>query len=241
MNHRSLLQHLGKIGLCIVSTAAIAYPTVYPTGTTIYDPDEAHGSYILISDHADRGNHPSAAVRAKSEIPDDIRLIDMNGNVVHAWTVAPYFNKRSRLLPNGNLLYAGPDNTIIEYDWDSKVVWQHQGIGSVNDLRIPRTLSAAHRSTSRRAATTLRASATCTRRTASSNEPIAIPKPFHVSRSAAVVPRPNHSRACFVIPPSHTGSAAAKPPAGRRRWHSEVSGDRKVPLEATTPAGKCRM
>ena len=119
-----------------ISAAAIAYPTVYPTGTTIYDPDAAHSSYVLISDHADLGNHPSAAARAQSKIPDDVRLIDMNGNVVHTWKVAAFFNKRSRLLPNGHLLYAGPDETIIEYDWDSNVVWQHQGIGSVNDLRI---------------------------------------------------------------------------------------------------------
>ena len=136
MDYRSLLKHLPVLSLGIAGTVAFAYPTIYPTGTTIYNPDEAHSSYILISDHADLGNHPSAAVRAQSKAPDDVRLIDMNGNVVHAWTVAPYFNKRSRLLPNGNLLFAGPDKTIIEYDWDSVVVWQHQGIGSVNDLRI---------------------------------------------------------------------------------------------------------
>ena len=34
--------------------------TVFPTGTTIYDPGEAHSSYILISDHSATGNHPSA-------------------------------------------------------------------------------------------------------------------------------------------------------------------------------------
>ena len=127
---------LGILFLTSISTIALAYPTVYPTGTTIYDPEKAYSSYILISDHADLGNHPSAAVREQSEIPGDVRLIDMNGKVVHTWNVAPYFNKRSRLLTNGNLLYAGPDETIIEYDWDSNVVWRHQGIGSVNDLRI---------------------------------------------------------------------------------------------------------
>ncbi len=116
MNHQSIQRRLPVLGLCMLSAAAIAYPTIYPTGTTIYDPDAAHSSYILISDHADLGNHPSAAVRAQSVAPDDVRLIDMNGNVVHAWTVAAFFNKRSRLLPNGNLLYAGPDKSIIEYD-----------------------------------------------------------------------------------------------------------------------------
>jgi len=115
---------------------AFAYPTIYPTGTTIYKPAKAHGSYILVSDHSSLGNHPSAAVRANSEVPDDVRLIDMNGNVVHAWKVDPYFNKRSRLLPNGHLVLAGSNKTIFEYDWDGNLVWKHEGIGSVNDLRI---------------------------------------------------------------------------------------------------------
>lgn len=68
-----------------IACLAVAYPTVFPTGTTIYKPNESYSSYILVSDHASLGNHPSAKVRAESEIPDDIRLIDMNGNVVHTW------------------------------------------------------------------------------------------------------------------------------------------------------------
>jgi len=114
---------------------AVAYPTIYPTGTTIYKPADSHSSYILISDHSTLGNHPSAKVRAESAIPDDIRLIDMNGNVVHTWKVAPFFNKRSRLAPSGHLLYMGPNETVFEYDWAGNVVWTHEGIESVNDLR----------------------------------------------------------------------------------------------------------
>ena len=80
--------------------------TIFPTGTTIYKPDETHSSYILISDHTSVGNHPKAKVReaGADKSPDDIRLIDMNGNIVHTWKVAAYFNKRSRLLPNGNMV-----------------------------------------------------------------------------------------------------------------------------------------
>ena len=115
-------RHLLIIAAAVLSTAVFAYPTIYPTGTTIYDPDAAYSSYILISDHADLGNHPSAAVRATSKAPGDVRLVDMNGRVVHTWHVDAYFNKRSRLLPNGHLLYAGPDKRIIEYDWDSNIV-----------------------------------------------------------------------------------------------------------------------
>ncbi|MDX1403300.1 MAG: arylsulfotransferase family protein [Woeseiaceae bacterium] len=136
MNDRLLFGGLAGMLAVAAGSSALAYPTVYPTGTTIYYPDQAWSSYILISDHTDRGNHPSAAVRAQAKVPDDVRLIDMNGNVVHVFRVAPYFNKRSRLLANGNLLYAGDEKRIVEYDWDSNIVWQHEGIESVNDLRI---------------------------------------------------------------------------------------------------------
>ena len=119
--------------LCLIGATA---QTVFPTGTTIYYPDRAYGSYILISDHNAVGNHPEAKVRESATTPpDDVRLIDMNGNVVHSWKVDPYFNKRSRLLPNGHLVTVGENKTIIEYDWDGNVVWTHEGIGSVNDLR----------------------------------------------------------------------------------------------------------
>ncbi len=126
----------------LLALAALTHPvlgqTVFPTGTTIYNPAEAYSSYVLISDHTAVGNHSSARVREEGEaaIPGDVRLIDMNGKVVHTWEVAPFFNKRSRLLPNGNLVYAGPNKTIYEYDWDGNVVWTHEGIGSINDMRI---------------------------------------------------------------------------------------------------------
>jgi hypothetical protein len=114
----------------------LAGPSIFPTGTTIYKPAESHGSYILIADHATLGNHADAKVRATSKVTDDIRLIDMNGKVVHTWKVAPNFNKRVRLLPNGNLVYAGPERTIIEYDWNGNVLWTHKGIGAQNDFRV---------------------------------------------------------------------------------------------------------
>jgi hypothetical protein len=123
------------VGVAITSSA-VPYPTVFPTGTTIYKPSEAYSTYILIADHSSVSNHPSAKVRAEGSVPDDIRLVDMNGTVVHTWKVEPYFNKRARLLPNGNLVYVGPNQTIFEYDWDGNEIWRHEGIASVNDLRL---------------------------------------------------------------------------------------------------------
>jgi len=114
MRKRSRQKYFRVAALSCISATVFAYPTVYPTGTTIYNPDEAHSSYILISDHADRGNDTTAAMRAQSKVPGDVRLIDMNGNVVHTWNVDPYFNKRSRLLPNGHLVFVGSDKRVIE-------------------------------------------------------------------------------------------------------------------------------
>ena len=125
----------GILATFVIVCLAWAYPTIFPTGTTIYKPSECYNSYILIADHASLGNHPTAEIRAKSQIPGDIRLIDMNGTVVHTWNVKPNFNKRCRLLPDGHLLYVGPDKTIIEYDWEGRVVWVHEGIDSINDMR----------------------------------------------------------------------------------------------------------
>ncbi len=137
MHTRKIILWVSK---AIVISSAFVYfvfghPTIFPTGTTIYKPDECYNSYILVSDYASHGNHPSAKIRAKSEVPGDVRLVDMNGTVVHTWNVVPSNNKRCRLLPNGHLLYAGPEKMIYEYDWDSNIVWTHKGIGSINDMR----------------------------------------------------------------------------------------------------------
>jgi hypothetical protein len=110
-------------------SAALAEPSIYPTGTTRYDPAKAYSTYVLFS-----GN-------------DSItHLIDMDGNDVHRW---PYPGFPSGLIdPNlvneqrGHVLvqYAAitgsatgtvpgqptlfRNKTIAELDWDGKVVWQ---------------------------------------------------------------------------------------------------------------------
>ena len=83
--------------------------TVYPIGTTIYDPDKCYGGYTLI----DFLGEP------------ETMLIDMNGNVVHRWSppgkrgISNYIH----ILENGNLL--GPK----EWDWDGEAVWEPSVVG----------------------------------------------------------------------------------------------------------------
>ncbi len=45
--------------IVFVSANALAYPTVFPTETTIDASEEACSSYRLVSDHADQGKHAS--------------------------------------------------------------------------------------------------------------------------------------------------------------------------------------
>ena len=110
--------------------------TVYPLGTTIYDPDRCQNGYTLV--HA-----------------SNISLVDMNGNTVHKWDFD--LGRSPKLLDKGNLVFcemmapaapygAGqillPDSAdgtasassegdewrqgnVREYDWDGELVWEH--------------------------------------------------------------------------------------------------------------------
>jgi hypothetical protein len=65
---RPILLSAAAIALSIGSTPAIAGPSVYPTGVTIYNPQKAYNGYVVFS------------------APDGkTHMIDMNGNEVHRW------------------------------------------------------------------------------------------------------------------------------------------------------------
>jgi hypothetical protein len=95
--------------------AAHAAPSVYPTGTTIYDPDKAWSGYTVFV------LPESGAV-----------LIDMNGNTVRAWEqFAGLGGGPVRMLPGGHVL--GPIGTlpphqesiaVAQYDWNDNLVWR---------------------------------------------------------------------------------------------------------------------
>src|SRR5437870_12384711 len=106
----------------LTAAALFAYPSVFPTGVTRYDPARAYNSYVLYC------------------APDGkTRLIDMNGNIAREWS---YWGFPSEMLDpgiaggqRGHMLVQvsarpGPgaaifqNKTIGEIDWDGKVVWQ---------------------------------------------------------------------------------------------------------------------
>lgn len=89
-------------------------PSVYPTGTTIYNPEKAWSGYTLM---------PVSGIGAI--------LIDMNGNVIKVWKDFQGFP--NKLLKGGYCMgslgrrdaeYAYQDMAdLTEVDWDGNVVW----------------------------------------------------------------------------------------------------------------------
>jgi hypothetical protein len=116
MNTRPLVL-LGALAL--VAGLAGAVPSVYPTGTTIYDPERTWNGYTVLTPLG-----PHGAV-----------VIDMNGNVVKQW---PDFVGSSggpnRVLPGGVVVGAGPARPqhqetleLVQRDFDGNVTWRFSG------------------------------------------------------------------------------------------------------------------
>jgi len=123
-----------RVGLlCGLAGAALAfaYPRVFPTGVTLYDPARAYNTFVFFATQEDG--------------PGQSFLIDMNGNEVHHWArggipavlldPAVASGARGHLLvqlsaidPPAGGAPALPEffrnKTIGELDWDGRVVWQ---------------------------------------------------------------------------------------------------------------------
>lgn len=95
---------------------APAAQTVYPTGTTIYDPDRAWNGFTVLSPLGTQA----------------VLVIDMNGNIVKRWDD---FNNSAggpaRVLPGGHVVAASgarPPHQesleLIQRDFDGNVVWR---------------------------------------------------------------------------------------------------------------------
>lgn len=73
-------------------------------------------------------------MHAPPEMPwDEARLVNVDGEIVHRWKIRPFGEKRrsvftSKLMPDGTLLTGIADVGIARLDWDSNVLWQHEGV-----------------------------------------------------------------------------------------------------------------
>ena len=93
----------------------MGYPTIYPTGTTVYEPEKCWNGYTII--HA---------------LETGALLLDMNGNEVKMWK--GLHGMPHKILPGGYVMgHSGLRNPkygflehvdVVQVDWDGKVVWK---------------------------------------------------------------------------------------------------------------------
>jgi hypothetical protein len=115
--------------LCLLIPSSIyAFPTVYPHGTTIFNPDKTFSGYTILTT---KGNQTI--------------LIDMNGNVVHHWANLCDEEHPAKLLPGGyamgatgkggRILGHEESNDLSIVDWDGKIVWTFKKAGVHHDFQ----------------------------------------------------------------------------------------------------------
>ena len=102
--------------LCTLAALVAAGQSVYPTGTTIYDPERAWNGYTVLSPLGTQ-----AAI-----------VIDMNGNIVKRWD--DYVNSAggpARIFPGGVVMAANGTNPphqesveLIQRDFEGHVLWR---------------------------------------------------------------------------------------------------------------------
>jgi hypothetical protein len=113
MYKRFAMTSLG-LSFAVFSLQLNAFPSVFPTGTTIYDPDKAWSGYTIFDAQDGQG-----AI-----------LIDMNGNVVRQWTEIASVPGPVRIFPGGDIM--GGDVTRLPHQeaivmkqlgWEGNEVW----------------------------------------------------------------------------------------------------------------------
>lgn len=115
--------------------------TVYPTGTTVYDPEKCWNGYTVFQTNMHSGANAAAA------------LIDMNGNTVNLWKRLDGFP--NKILPGGYILgstgmrdpqYGFQDMLdLVQVDWEGNIVWQFSQYELVKDPeQKPRWMARQH-------------------------------------------------------------------------------------------------
>ncbi|MCX7912330.1 MAG: aryl-sulfate sulfotransferase [Dehalococcoidales bacterium] len=115
--------------------------TVYPTGTTIYDPEKCWNGYTVFQARM-HGGADAAAV-----------LIDMNGNVMNMWQGLDGFP--NKMLPGGHIMgstgirdmrYGFQDmKDLVQVDWDGNIVWKFNRYELIRDPdREPEWMARQH-------------------------------------------------------------------------------------------------
>jgi len=101
--------------------------TVYPIGTTLYQPGRCFNGYTIIFGGL------------------DVTLLDMNGRTVNRWRLDTdlhtHGTDRAHLLTSGHVLVSrggmvSTDGVIDEYDWNGDLVWRYIPEGQIPHERL---------------------------------------------------------------------------------------------------------
>lgn len=112
------------------------YPTIFPTGTTIYEPDKCWNGYTIF-----QAKETGAC------------LIDLNGNVVNLWKGLHGFP--NTILPGGFVMGSTGERPIefgyqdqrdlVQVDWEGRIVWRFDKYEYIEDPgEEPRWMARQH-------------------------------------------------------------------------------------------------
>jgi hypothetical protein len=114
----------------LASASAITWPSVYPTGTTIYDPVKAWSGYTVF----DTPNEQGAV------------MIDMNGRLLRRWPEVAASPGPVRLLPGGDVVGGSilrkPHQeavALLQVNWKGETVWKFDRAERVDEGGKPGT------------------------------------------------------------------------------------------------------
>jgi len=126
----------GMFALLIIPSTLFCFPTVYPTGTTIYKPEKCQNGYTVYATETEG---------------EGTVLIDMNGNVVKQWKEMSNLDHPVKILKGGYImgatrekpehigrLWMHPQSTDLSImDWNGKIVWTLPKAGMHHDFQLP--------------------------------------------------------------------------------------------------------
>jgi len=137
MNRRQFLTTcgVGAIALAVNPFKVLAFPTVFPHGTTIYLPEKCYNGYTVFG----------TEVESEGTV-----LIDMNGQVVKQWKEVCQAEHPAKMLQGGYLagtirpspekkgrIWGDEHSTdLVIVDWDGKVVRKVPKAGMHHDFQI---------------------------------------------------------------------------------------------------------
>ena len=112
--------------------------SVYPTGTTIYEPEKCWSGYTVYQ------------LRGYGAV-----MVDMNGRTVRRWPGLKGFPTSNKVMPEGYIMGSTASRNpkhgyqdgvdLVQMDWNGKIVWQFQKYELVKDPRYkPRWMARQH-------------------------------------------------------------------------------------------------